>query len=84
MCIRDREFNDRFTNLSFALGNKLLGVLDEKQHREREGDKNIGWYHKTDFEISAVFDLSVSYTHLDVYKRQGYQNEKVYAGRKTD
>ena len=52
----DKEFNDRFTNLSFALGNKLLGVLDEKQHREREGDKNIGWYHKTDFEISAVVD----------------------------
>ena len=52
----DKEFNDRFTNLSFALGNKLFGVLDEKQHREREGDKNIGWYHKTDFEISAVFD----------------------------
>ena len=50
----DKEFNDRFTNLSFALGNKLLGVLDGKQHREREGDKNIGWYHKTDFEISAV------------------------------
>lgn len=50
----DKEFNDRFTNLSFALGNKLLGILDGKQHREREGDKNIGWYHKTDFEISAV------------------------------
>ena len=30
----DRELNDRFTDLSFALGNKLLGVLDEKQHRE--------------------------------------------------
>ena len=52
----DRELNDRFTDLSFALGNKLLGVLDEKQHRERGGDKNIGWYHKTDFEISAVID----------------------------
>ena len=50
----DRELNDRYTDLSFALGNKLLGVLDEKQHRERGGDKNIGWYHKTDFEISAV------------------------------
>ena len=50
----DRELNDRFTDLSFALGNKLLGVLDEKQHRERGGDKNIGWYKKTDFEISAV------------------------------
>ena len=50
----DRELNDRFTDLSFALGNKLLGVLDEKQHRERGGDKKIGWYHKTDFEISAV------------------------------
>ena len=52
----DRELNDRFTDLSFALGNKLLGVLDEKQHRERGGDKNIGWYHKSDFEITAVIN----------------------------
>ena len=51
----DRELNDRFTDLSFALGNKLLGVLDEKQHRERENEENhVGWYHKTDFEIHAV------------------------------
>ncbi|MEY8393105.1 LPD25 domain-containing protein, partial [Lachnospiraceae bacterium 45-W7] len=51
----DRELNDRFTDLSFALGNKLLGVLDEKQHRERENrDNHVGWYKKTDFEIHAV------------------------------
>ena len=50
----DRQLNDRYTDLSFALGNKLLDILDEKQHREREGDKNIGWYHKTDFVIKAV------------------------------
>lgn len=50
----DRQLNDRYTDLSFALGNKLLGILEEKQHREREGDKNIGWYHKTDFVIKAV------------------------------
>lgn len=50
----DRQLNDRYTDLSFALGNKLLGILDEKQHREREGDKKIGWYHKTDFVIKAV------------------------------
>lgn len=50
----DRQLNDRYTDLNFALGNKLLGILDEKQHREREGDKNIGWYHKTDFVIKAV------------------------------
>ena len=51
----DRELNDRFTDLSFALGNKLLGVLDEKQHRERENEDNhVGWYHKTDFEIHAI------------------------------
>ena len=31
-----------------------LVFWDEKQHREREGDKNIGWYHKTDFVIKAV------------------------------
>lgn len=47
--------NDRFTDLSFALGNRLLGVLDEKQHREREDEsKKVGWYKKTDFAISAV------------------------------
>lgn len=51
----DRELNDRFTDLSFALGNRLLGVLDEKQHREREDEsKKVGWYKKTDFAISAV------------------------------
>ena len=51
----DRELNDRFTDLSFALGNRLLGILDEKQHRERlDKSKGVGWYKKTDFEISAV------------------------------
>ncbi|MEG2234323.1 MAG: LPD25 domain-containing protein, partial [Oscillospiraceae bacterium] len=51
----DREFHDRNTNLSFALGNKLLGVLDEKQHRERQDENNkVGWYHKTDFAIASV------------------------------
>ena len=49
----DRQMGDRYTDLRFALGNKLLGVLDEKQHRERES-KEIGWYHKTDFEITAT------------------------------
>ena len=51
----DKQLNDRFTDLSFALGNRLLGVLDEKQHRERN-EKEIGWYHKTDFRIDAVID----------------------------
>ena len=51
----DRQLNDRFTAPSFALGNKLLGVLDEKQHRERlDKSKGVGWYKKTDFEITAV------------------------------
>jgi len=53
----DRELNDRFTELSFALGNRLLGVLDEKQHRERQDEsKQVGWYKKTDFEIHAVIE----------------------------
>lgn len=53
----DGEFKDRYTNLSFALGNRLLGMLDEKQHREREDENNhVGWYHKTDFKISATID----------------------------
>ena len=28
------SLTDRYTDLSFALGNKLLGILDEKQHRD--------------------------------------------------
>ena len=53
----DRQFNDRYTDLSFSLGNKLLGVLDEKQHREREDEsKKVGWYKKTDFAIKAVIN----------------------------
>ncbi len=51
----DRQLNDRFTDLSFALGNRLLGILDEKQHRERlDKSKGVGWYIKTNFKISAV------------------------------
>ena len=51
----DRELNDRFTELNFALGSRLLGVLDEKQHYERRDEsKGVGWYKKTDFEIHAV------------------------------
>lgn len=51
----DRELKDRYTDLSFALGNYLLGVLEEKQHRERQAEENhVGWYHKTDFEITAT------------------------------
>ena len=51
----DQELKDRYTDLSFALGNYLLGVLDEKQHRERQAEENhVGWYHKTDFEITAT------------------------------
>lgn len=53
----DRELNDRYTDLSFALGNRLLGILDEKQHWERQDEsKEVGWYHKTDFAIKAVID----------------------------
>ena len=56
-CFYDKKLNDRFTNLSFALGNRLLGILDEKQHQEREDEsKAVGWYHKTDFDISAVIE----------------------------
>lgn len=51
----DRQLNDRFTDLSFALGNTILGILDDKQHRERT-QKDIGWYHKTDFKIEAVIN----------------------------
>ena len=37
----DRELNDRYTDLSFALGNRLLGILDEKQHRKGRMKANL-------------------------------------------
>lgn len=37
-------------NVSFALANKLLEYLDEKQHIERRAD-NHGWYKKTYFRV---------------------------------
>lgn len=41
--------------VSFALANKVLEYLDDKQHQEREiKELNVGWYKKTDFNISAV------------------------------
>ena len=84
----DRQLNDRFMDLSFALGNKLLGVLDEKQHRERlDKSKGVGWYKKTDFEITAVvggegdliahiknfydYSLSPNCPFIPEWKRQG-------------
>ena len=48
-------FSGEKTEMSFAAGNKLLGLLDEKQHTERE-IKDCGWYHKTDFTIKAMLN----------------------------
>ena len=43
----------RYTDISFPLANKLLGLLDKKQYIERE-TYDVGWYHKTNFHISAI------------------------------
>lgn len=45
----------RFDTLSFPVANRLLGMLDMKQHNERNS-KDIGWYHKTDFVIKYYVD----------------------------
>ena len=50
------RLEDRNRTLSFALANRLLAILDEKQNHDRETDDRFGWYHKTDFVIHAVFD----------------------------
>jgi len=51
------SFQSRYADISFALGNKLLGVLDAQQHRDRE-IYNVGWYHKTGFRIHAAWTES--------------------------
>lgn len=54
------RFKSEYMNgkpMSFALGNALLEYLDKKQHAEREIEElNVGWYHKTDFNIRAVIN----------------------------
>lgn len=46
---------NRLKGMSFALGNRLIGILDAKQQRERDDESNkVGWYHKTNFVIKAV------------------------------
>ena len=34
----------------------IICLVDEKQHRERESNDRVGWYHKTDFKITASID----------------------------
>lgn len=36
---------------SVAAADKILGAIDDWQHRVRVGSKYYGWYHKTDFVI---------------------------------
>ena len=52
----DQNLNDRYTELNFPLANKLLGILDEKQHRDREVKDYVGFYHKTYFTINAAIN----------------------------
>ena len=52
----NREKEDNYTELSFALANKVIGQLDSRQHREREHNDNVGYYNKTFYRINAVID----------------------------
>ena len=48
------EFVEQNPNISFALANAVMEYLDEKQHSERSVEGlHVGWYDKTDFEITA-------------------------------
>ena len=52
----DSEGTEVFRSLSFALADKLLETLDQKQHTEREYKENAGWYFKTSFVINSVIN----------------------------
>lgn len=42
---------DECLRLSVAAADRILGALDDWQHRVRVGSSYYGWYHKTDFAI---------------------------------
>ena len=52
----DRNGNDRYCNISFALANRLIETLDQKQHEERDKSDVGLYYYKTNFKINAVIN----------------------------
>ena len=70
MCIRDRWGRDNMDELSLGAGT-LVGELRDGVVREYE-------LHPEDFGIAMAHSRNlkaVSYTHLDVYKRQMLRQE---------
>ena len=62
MCIRDRDTD----GLGITLATKLTDVINETMI-----DPMVGILHHEEVFITGVGVGPVSYTHLDVYKRQG-------------
>lgn len=77
------EFLDVYGNtISFALANRLLGYLDEKQNTEREDESlNVGWYDKTDFLIVGTYNGdSMKYDgRFDIGDGAEAHNETLYS-----
>ena len=83
MCIRDRWYNSRFRTALLGgedrlsgRAQKLLPGLDTAQARTPEGQQlNLAdgvWnVHSSTVPGGSESMTPVSYTHLDVYKRQG-------------
>ena len=77
MCIRDRTWNSRFHSDAHILGRKIL--LDRKPYeiigvmpRQFEFPLVPGQLNRSELWVPMSFTQAepVSYTHLDVYKRQ--------------
>ena len=74
MCIRDRFYSDKYAKIGFQVSDLFA---DEKELRERIANvilkKNVlleNLYHAEPLKEDDIYE-AVSYTHLDVYKRQG-------------
>ena len=84
MCIRDSQIVHRFAQPRIVAFQRGVFLLPGKEAAAHRGDLVVGLVHlcaqrgslchrvlRTFFLVLQLVEYPVSYTHLDVYKRQG-------------
>ena len=67
MCIRDRDYRGEFIQISGQF-------RSYNRHEEKKNRLVLSVFAREAAFVEAEDDKAVSYTHLDVYKRQGRES----------
>ena len=67
----------REINMDLPSADDLFTTQEERDQKNQEYVKNISIYEITDFPNHPFKVKTVSYTHLDVYKRQMFPDNAV-------